>query len=140
MIIYSFPMICYSCSSQFEVYSYIRFKTFYDDVSFPYKPWMMHEVYAETHKDAPFFVEDEIKQSLSYPVFTIGYNVELDREVLSKPQIKGVKLRYSGEAHTQYAANICPHCGKFTGRYYVLQKITDEFLYPNHPPKIAFEI
>lgn len=140
MIIYSFPMICHSCASTFEVYSYIRYKTFYDDVSFPYQPWMMHEVYAETHKDAPYLTEDEKRELLAYPVFTIGYNADLDQEILSSPKIKGVELRYSREACTKYVANICPHCGKFTGRYYVLQKITDEFLYPNRPPKIAFEI
>lgn len=140
MIIYSFPMKCHSCASMFEIYSYIRYKAFYDDVSFPYQQWMMCEVYAETHKDAPYLSEDKMRKLLAYPVFTIGYNADLDQEILSSSQVKGVELRYSRKAHKKYAANICPYCGKFTGRYHVLQKITDEFLYLNYSPKIAFEI
>ena len=98
----------------------------------------MYEVYAELHQDNPYF--DMNSNALNFPVKTLGYDSELDSVVIKSGHFQTVEMRSSRQVKVPYAANICPHCGAFQGRYHILEEVTDRFLKPNTPMDIECEL
>ena len=137
MIIYSFNTKCYHCKSNIKMYTYICYKVFYADVTFPYANWMMDEVYAHINNGQYF---DKQCSSLNYPIDTIGYNEQYDNIILNSHKVPNLSIFKSKDVHHPYVANRCVHCNYRQGRYSLLEYITDKHLKPNIELTIECEV
>lgn len=140
MIVYSIKTDCYRCGKPMLAYTYVWYRDGNGDVCFPYEDWMMIEAYNDTKLAGESNYFDKNSSALNFPVFTLGYNSELDLEVFNSGKFPNIKLINSQQRHGAYYANTCEECGSFLGAYYLLEHVTDNHLKPNEPMPIACKL
>lgn len=130
MIIYKYESNCYRCGNDVTYFTYLIFREYDMDVTFPLDMNMVKRIYAEmpSNKEDPYF--DDASLALNYPIKVLGDDEDLDLIVLKSgkfPHISLVKSRY---VSVPYAANHCPHCNAFLGNYHLREQVTDRYLRP----------
>jgi len=139
MIVYSFDRVCYSCKKTLKSFTYLQYRTLYDDVTFPYEGWIMREVYSALHPDEQYFDMDS--RTLNFPVKILGDEEELDKTLFDSGRFPNIEFVLSYQHHKKhYYANVCPHCRRFLGNYFLREHVTDNHLRPNISMNIECEV
>ena len=142
MKIYKYNEKCYHCKQMVTYYTYLVFREYEVDVTFPLDMDMVRRVYAEmpAHREKPYF--DDESMELNYPIKVLGDDAELDKIVMDSGKVPGIGLETSRYVHRQYAANHCsnPQCGAFLGNYHLREHITLNFLRPKKDMEEFVEI
>lgn len=136
MIIYRFKSNCYNCNKEVYYYTYLIFREYEIDVTFPLDMDLVRRIYVQVHsyEENPFF--DNTSYSLNFPVKVLGDDELLDKELIEHTKFPNINFTKSKLATKPYAANFCPHCNSFLGNYHLREKVTDLFLRPNIPMEI----
>ena len=140
MIIYKYNEKCYGCNQTVTYYTYLVFREYELEVTFPLDMNMVRLAYAEmhAHDDNPYF--DDESMALNYPIKVLGDDSELDQQVIDSGIIPRIDWETSSIVHQPYAANHCPKCKAFLGKYHLRKHITDNYLRPKRDMEIFIEI
>ena len=130
MIIYKYTEKCYRCKRMVTYYTYLVLREYELDVTFPLDMNMIRRAYAEmpTHQENSYF--DDESTELNYPIKILGDDSELDKQVIDSGKVPGIRLESSSYVHSPYAANHCPKCNAFLGKYHLREHVTINYLRP----------
>ena len=140
MVIYKYNKECYRCNQTVTYFTYLVFREYEQDVTFPLDMDMVRLAYAEmpAHKENPYFDDESV--SLNYPIKVLGDDPELDQRVIDSGKVPRISREISKNRHKFYAANHCPKCNAFLGNYHLREHVTDNYLRPKKNMEQFIEI